>query len=55
MNQIILWRVCDCYTDTIRELLTPEETDGPENLKKVQLTKVLAEKCNSMIPPVKPT
>ena len=55
MDQIKLWQVCDCYTDTIRELLTPQEIDGPENIKKVKLTKVLAERCNQIIPPVKPT
>ena len=55
IEPVTLWKVCDCYTDTIRELLTPEETDGPETIKKVKLTKILAEKCNSIIPPVKPT
>ena len=54
-DQIKLWQVCDCYTDTIRELLSPQEVNGPENIKKVKLTKVLAERCNQIIPPVKPT
>ena len=55
IDQVALWKVCDCYTDTIRELLTPEEAQGAEAIKKVNLTKVLSEKCNPIIPPIKPT
>ena len=55
MPQTILWQVCDCYTDTIREELTPEEVDGQEKITRIDLTKVLTEKCNTMIPPVNPT
>ena len=55
MPQTILWHVCDCYTDTIREELTPEEVGGQEKITRIDLTKVLTEKCNTMIPPVNPT
>ena len=55
MPQTLLWQVCDCYTDTIRKNLTPEEVDGQEKITRIDLTKVLTEKCNTMIPPIKPT
>ncbi len=55
MNQILVWQTCDCYTDTIREMLTPEEVQKEKIIKEVNLTKILADKCNPKVLPQNPT
>ena len=55
IDQILLWKVCDCYTDTIREVLSPEEIQGSDKIQKINLSKILSEKCNQILPPVNPT
>ena len=55
MTQILVWQICDCYTDTIREKLTPEEVQREEIIKEVNLTKLLADKCNPKVFPQNPT
>ena len=54
LGQKIIWKACDCYSDTIREELTPEEVEGSEKLK-IDLTQVLTERCNPKVAPINPT
>ena len=35
MNQVLVWKTCDCYTDTIREVLTPEQVDDGEKILEI--------------------
>ena len=55
MNQVLVWKTCDCYTDTIREVLTPEQVDDGEKILEINLAKVLSDRCNQEIPPINPT
>jgi hypothetical protein len=55
ISQVLVWQICDCYTDTIREKLTPEEVQREEIIKEVNLTKLLADKCNPKVFPQNPT
>lgn len=52
--QPIVWATCDCYTDVIREILTPEEIEGSKTIAEKELSKVLADKCNPRTLPVNP-
>ena len=56
LNQMLVWKTCDCYTDLIREKLTPEEAaKGEEKIKSINLSKLLADKCNPELLPQNPT
>ena len=46
---------CDCYTDVIREKMTPEELEGPEPFTRINLKEVLVQRCNPKIIPIDPT
>ena len=53
---MLVWKTCDCYTDLIREKLTPEEAaKGEEKIKSIYLSKLLADKCNPELLPQNPT
>jgi hypothetical protein len=55
MNQVLVWKTCDCYTDTIRGILKPEEVDNGVRIKEINLAKVLLEQCKLEIQPINPT
>tara|TARA_R100000656_G_scaffold72290_2_gene53973 strand:- start:1554 stop:1721 length:168 start_codon:yes stop_codon:yes gene_type:complete len=55
MNQVLVWKTCDCYTDTIRGVLNPEEVDNGIKIKEVNLSKILSDKCNPTVEPLNPT
>ena len=46
LQQEIVWQACDCYADVIREELTPIEVEGPKPITRINLKKVLIERCN---------
>ena len=53
--QSIVWKACDCYTDVIRQELTPEEVEGSEEIVDVNLQNMLIERCNpKLVPPINP-
>jgi len=54
LNQMLVWKTCDCYADTIRELLTPEQVQDGVKIEHINLSKVLAERCNPVIEPINP-
>ena len=41
LEREIVWTACDCYTDIIRQELTPIEVEGPEPITRLDLKKVL--------------
>lgn len=55
LAQEIIWKACDCYTDVIREKMTPEELEGPEPFTRINLKEVLVQRCNPKIIPIDPT
>ena len=55
VDQVTVWATCDCYTDVIREILTPEEIKGAKTIAEKELSKVLAERCNPKTHPIIPT
>ena len=55
LPQDIVWKACDCYSDVIRQELTPEEVEGSKEIIDVNLQKMLIERCNpKIVPPVNP-
>ena len=56
IEQHIVWATCDCYTDVIREILTPDQIKGIETIaKEKKLSTVLSKRCNPKTQPVNPT
>ena len=56
LPQDIVWKACDCYTDVIRQELTPEQVEGSKEIIDINLQKKLIEKCNpKIVPPIHPT
>ena len=55
LNEILVWKTCDCYTDVIREKLTPENVNREEVIKDINLSKLLSDKCNPELIPQNPT
>ena len=55
MNQVLVWKTCDCYADTIREVLTPEQIDNGKKITEINLANLLSERCNPAIEPINPT
>ena len=51
LGQAIIWKACDCYTDVIREEMTPEEVEGPKPVTRLDLKKILIERCNPKLVP----
>ena len=51
LEREIVWTACDCYTDIIRQELTPIEVEGPEPITRLDLKKVLVERCNPKLVP----
>ena len=51
LSQEIIWKACDCYTDVIREEMTPEEVEGPKPVTRLDLKKILIERCNPKLVP----
>lgn len=51
LARAIVWTACDCYTDIIREELTPKEVEGPDPITRLDLKKVLVERCNPKLVP----
>ena len=55
LPQDIVWKACDCYTDVIRQELTPEEVKGSKEIIDINLQKILIERCNpKIVPPINP-
>ena len=55
LPQDIVWQACDCYTDVIRQELTPEQVKGSKEIIDINLQKMLIERCNpKIVPPVNP-
>ena len=54
LPQPLRWDVCDCYTDVIRESLSPEEVSKIDYEEAKKLTVRLIEQCNGKIdkPPI---
>ena len=54
LPQVTRWEVCDCYTDVIRESLSPEEVSKIDYEEAKKLTVRLIEQCNGKIdkPPI---
>ena len=52
---MLVWETCDCYADTIREILTPDQVQGGKKIIDINLAKVLAERCNPKTIPINPT
>ena len=53
--QPLRWDVCDCYTDVIRETLSPEEVSKLNFIKTKDLTIKLINQCNGKLnnkPPI---
>ncbi len=51
MDQMTVWKTCDCYSDTVREVLTPEEIEDGNKVAEINLTKILSDRCNTVIIP----
>ena len=51
LSQEIIWKACDCYTDVIRGEMTPEEVEGPKPVTRLDLKKILIERCNPKLVP----
>ena len=55
LPQDIVWKACDCYTDVIRQELTPEQVEGSKEIIDINLQKILIERCNpKIVPPINP-
>jgi len=55
LPQPLRWDVCDCYTDVIRETLSPEEVSKLNFIKTKDLTIKLINQCNGKLnnkPPI---
>ena len=54
LPQPLRWGVCDCYTDVIRETLSPEEVSKIDYEEAKKLTVRLIEQCNGKLdkPPI---
>ena len=53
--QPLRWEVCDCYTDVIRETLSPKEVDKLNFIKTKDLSMKLINECNGKLnnkPPI---
>ena len=53
--QPLRWEVCDCYTDVIRETLSPKEGDKLNFIKTKDLSMKLINECNGKLnnkPPI---
>lgn len=46
IDQFIRWSICDCYTDTIRKDLTPEEIKIMNYEEAKKLSEKLINECN---------
>ena len=56
LSQDIVWKACDCYTDVIRQELTPEQVEGSKEIIDINLQNKLIERCNpKIVPPIHPT
>jgi hypothetical protein len=47
------WKVCDCYTDTIRSSRTPEQLENTTEQEGVDMAQLLIKTCNSLAPQIK--
>ena len=54
-NQMLVWKTCDCYADTIREVLKPDQVQDGVKIENINLAKVLADRCNPKTIPINPT
>ena len=55
LPQDIVWQACDCYTDVIRQELTPEQVEGSKEIIDINIQKMLIKRCNpKIVPPVNP-
>ena len=54
LPQLLRWQVCDCYTDVIREILSPEEISKIDYEEARELTVRLIDQCNGRFdkPPI---
>lgn len=49
LEQAMRWKVCDCYTDVVRETTTPEGLSKLEYSKARELSVKLINECNGKI------
>ena len=49
--QALRWETCDCYTDVIREMMTPEEALNSTASQAKELTLKLINQCNDKFNP----
>jgi hypothetical protein len=54
LPQPLRWKVCDCYVDVIRRMMTSDEAQNSTPAQAEELTARLINKCNTMLdkPPV---